>query len=155
MATTLLSASGPSSTMTVCCSIAIARRRRRSADCSRGPHLYRDPPCRSPGATLWPGVCLARLDRRRRLVRGPGHRLSWCHHRCQYGGRGRQRGHPRFAVQCGGSRKSLSRHQEAMKQPRATEAPRIVVPSRAIYGKFVRIITTEVLEQFRESLPKG
>jgi hypothetical protein len=42
-----------------------------------------------------------------------------------------------------------------MKQPRATEAPRIVVPSRAIYGKFVRIITTEVLEQFRESLPKG
>jgi len=42
-----------------------------------------------------------------------------------------------------------------MKQPRATEAPRIVVPSRAIYGKFVRIITTEVLEQISGVAPEG
>jgi acetyltransferase-like isoleucine patch superfamily enzyme len=76
-----------------------------------GVHIY------TPGATLWLGVCPARLDRRRRLVRGPRHRLSWCHHRCQYSGRGRQRGHPRFALQRSGSRKSLSCHPEAMKQP--------------------------------------
>jgi hypothetical protein len=42
-----------------------------------------------------------------------------------------------------------------MKQPRAIEAPRIVVPSRAVYGKFVRIITTEVLEQVSGVAPEG
>jgi hypothetical protein len=42
-----------------------------------------------------------------------------------------------------------------MKQARATEAPRIVVPSRDIYGEFVRIITTEVLEQISGVAPEG
>lgn len=56
---------------------------------------------------------------------GPRYRLSRCYRQGQYGSRSWERGHPGFAVQCGGSRKSLSRHSAAMKQPgdRATFDP--------------------------------
>jgi hypothetical protein len=46
---------------------------------------------------------------------GPVHRLS--RRRSQYGGGCRQRGYTQFAVQCGGSRKSLSRHPAPIKIP--------------------------------------